>query len=184
VRWTPNGTFVQWTASPAPNLVSYVVYRDSTLDAGVVGRPPLVTVPASQLGVVVVDGWDGAAYAVQAVDAEGHASSARLATSTSTPTDAGPPSAALQLHPIAPNPMNPGGWIEFDLPDAQRIRLVVYAADGRRVRALASAAYAAGAHRLYWDGRDDGGRACASGVYWIALDTRRERRTRRAVVVR
>jgi hypothetical protein len=184
VRWTPGGTIVQWTASPAPNLVSYVVYRDSTLAAGVVDRPPLVTVPASQLGVVVADGWDGAAYAVAAVDADGHASSAVLATSTSSPTDAGAPAATLQLHPIAPNPMNPGGWIEFDLPDAQRIRLVVYAADGRRVRALASAAYAAGPHRLYWDGRNDGGRACASGVYWIALDTGRERRTRRAVVVR
>ncbi len=36
---------------------------------------------------------------------------------------------------------------------------------GRVVRILSDGWRPAGAHRAFWDGRDDGGRAAASGVY-------------------
>ena len=36
---------------------------------------------------------------------------------------------------------------------------------GRVVRTLVKGWRPAGAHRAFWDGRDDGGRAVASGVY-------------------
>jgi hypothetical protein len=34
---------------------------------------------------------------------------------------------------------------------------------------LAAGRFGAGNHALSWDGRDDGGRAVAAGVYWARL---------------
>jgi flagellar hook assembly protein FlgD len=49
------------------------------------------------------------------------------------------------------------------------VQLLVYDAAGRRVRRLVSGASSAGLHDVPWDGRDDAGRAVASGAYLIRL---------------
>ncbi len=45
----------------------------------------------------------------------------------------------------------------------------MYDARGRLVRDFGRRAYAAGEHAVTWDGRDDAGRAAASGVYYVRL---------------
>jgi hypothetical protein len=183
-RLQPAGPRVQWTPSPVPGIATYAVYRDAGPPFDIAGLEPIAQVPATQFELVDTGGTTSDIYAVVAVDAAGHASAPRVAGAVVQPTDAGGPGAVLALHPIAPNPVNPGAWVEFELPDARRLQLAVYAANGRRIRVLAAAAFAAGRHRAYWDGHDDAGRACASGVYWVHLDAGSERRTRRCVVVR
>ena len=50
-------------------------------------------------------------------------------------------------------------------------RLVVYDVAGRAVRTLvAGLPQVAGRYEAAWDGRDDAGRACASGVYIYRLE--------------
>ena len=49
------------------------------------------------------------------------------------------------------------------------LRLVIYDAQGRRVRMLASGEFGPGRHRARWDGTDDRGRTVASGVYFARL---------------
>ena len=71
----------------------------------------------------------------------------------------------------APNPFNPRTELVFSLPSAGRARLAVHAADGRLVRTLVAADLAAGEHRVVWRGRDDTGRALASGTYLLRLET-------------
>ena len=44
--------------------------------------------------------------------------------------------------------------------------------------------FPAGAHTSRWDGRDDGGRPVASGVYFYRLETVDRRITRKLVVLR
>ena len=73
------------------------------------------------------------------------------------------------LRQNVPNPFNAQTSIPFDLPSDGRIRLIIYNAVGERVRALVDRTEAAGSHRVTWDGRDDGGRPVASGVYVLQL---------------
>jgi hypothetical protein len=73
------------------------------------------------------------------------------------------------LEQNAPNPFNPSTTIRFVLPEAGRVRLIVYDVTGRVVRTLANVQRNAGAHAVVWNGRDDVGRAAASGVYVYRL---------------
>lgn len=177
-------TRLQWTPSPSPGIANYAVYRDVDASAGVGGLEPVALLSAATFEWFDEDGVAGITYAIAAADADGHASAATSATAIEQPTDSEIPAAVLALHPVSPNPVNPGAWIAFDLPQARPVSLIVYAADGRRVRTLAARALPPGAHRVYWDGHTDAGTPTASGVYWVQLDTRDARRTRRIVVIR
>jgi hypothetical protein len=78
--------------------------------------------------------------------------------------------AATRLDQNAPNPFNPATMIRFDLPQPGRVLLTVYDMSGRLVRTLAHGPYEAGVYRVPWDGRNEAGRAVASGVYFYQLD--------------
>jgi flagellar hook assembly protein FlgD len=74
--------------------------------------------------------------------------------------------------------------VSFDLASRGRVRIGVYDILGRRVATIADRVFAAGRHRLAWDGRDDGGRPLASGVYFCRLDTGERRETKKMVLAR
>ena len=83
------------------------------------------------------------------------------------PTDAeNLPPRVLRLAQNAPNPFNPSTKIAFDLPHSTRVTINVYSADGRLVRNLLDETRAAGSHSVIWNGRDNAGRAQASGTYF------------------
>lgn len=90
---------------------------------------------------------------------------------TTTPVDHGALAAgtALSLQHV-PNPFNPRTTVRFTLHHAGPVHLRIHDATGRRVRTLiAGAAFAQGTHDVIWDGRDDHGRAVASGAYLSQL---------------
>jgi hypothetical protein len=65
-----------------------------------------------------------------------------------------------------PNPFRSQTTIRFALPRQSDVSLGVYDVGGRLVRTLVSGARPAGRHEARWTGRDNGGRAVASGVYF------------------
>ena len=68
-----------------------------------------------------------------------------------------------------PNPFNPTTKMAYTVPaGAGSVSLVIYDQRGRLVRTLA-AETAAGHHEATWDGRTDGGRRAASGLYFARL---------------
>lgn len=69
----------------------------------------------------------------------------------------------------APNPFNPSTTIRFGLERSGYVDLAVYDVAGRRVRTLIAQDYAAGEHRMRWDGRDDRGVDVPSGIYFARL---------------
>jgi len=73
--------------------------------------------------------------------------------------------AVLVLDGNHPNPFNPATTIAFALPAAGRVEVGVYDAQGRLIRTLWRGELPAGRNALAWDGRDDLGRAVASGAY-------------------
>lgn len=94
------------------------------------------------------------------------------------------PSMGLRLDRPAPNPANPGTTIRYELPAGGAVCLSVVALDGRRVRTLVDGVRDAGEHAVFWDGRDDSGRALASGRYLLELSASGAVRSRAVTLVK
>ncbi|MBN1827040.1 MAG: T9SS type A sorting domain-containing protein [Candidatus Eisenbacteria bacterium] len=92
--------------------------------------------------------------------------------------------AALRLLPVAPNPFNPAATIRFETNRPGRARVAVYDVTGRLVRVVADRNVPAGANAVVWRGEDDRGRAVASGVYFVRVETADRTATRKAVLLR
>lgn len=90
----------------------------------------------------------------------------------------------LAAHASWPNPFNPRTTIGFDLAAPAHVTLRILDARGRSVRTLIDGTLTARRHRVDWDGRDAGGRAVASGVYWYRLETAGHVATRKLVLCR
>lgn len=70
-----------------------------------------------------------------------------------------------------PNPFNPETSIEYHLAGTktQQVSLIVYSALGQNIRTLVNAQQIGGVYKVRWDGKDDLGRAVASGIYITKL---------------
>ena len=68
-----------------------------------------------------------------------------------------------------PNPFNPRTVIAFELARSTQVRLDIYDLKGRLVRTLVDGDLPAGRHQVAWDGKDQRGKASASGVYFTKL---------------
>ena len=88
------------------------------------------------------------------------------------------------LYQNYPNPFNPSTTISFYLASPGHISLAIYDISGSVVRALLDESKPAGHHTALWDGKNEGGRETASGVYYYRLTTGKTTFTRKLVVVR
>ncbi len=102
---------------------------------------------------------------------------------TVTHAGAAPPAATDALAQNVPNPFNPATAIRYELAAPGTVALRVYDVRGRLVRTLVDASQSAGPHAVTWDGRDDGGRPAASGVYFYRLDAGRSVLSKKMVLV-
>jgi len=94
-------------------------------------------------------------------------------TPTAVSEDAGMaavPGAAI-LDEAYPNPFNSAVTVPFALARDGHVRLTIWNAAGQRVRVLMDEMAGAGYHSIHWDGRDQAGRAAASGLYLVRLVT-------------
>jgi hypothetical protein len=85
----------------------------------------------------------------------------------------------FSLAPNYPNPFNAGTTIEYALPEAADVRLVIYNIKGQEVRVLVNDRQNAGYKKINWEGRDDSGYECASGVYFLRLEANKNISIRR-----
>ena len=76
---------------------------------------------------------------------------------------------AFSLAQNAPNPFNSNTVIRFALPQPSQIELATYNLLGQLVAVLVQGPSEAGTFSVRWDGRDQAGRAVASGVYLYQL---------------
>jgi hypothetical protein len=75
----------------------------------------------------------------------------------------------LALAQNAPNPFSTNTRIGYRLPETARVEIEIFAIDGRIVRRLVREQETAGSHDAAWDGRDDAGRAVATGPYFYRM---------------
>ena len=73
-----------------------------------------------------------------------------------------------------PNPFSDQVNIRFELSEANSSQASIFNAKGQLVRNLGVSELRAGTHILNWDGRDDSGRGCANGIYFLRLELGKE----------
>jgi hypothetical protein len=88
------------------------------------------------------------------------------------------------LQPGQPNPFSQRTRIPFALLDAGRVRLEIFAVNGRRVATLVARDLPAGSHVAEWDGRDAAGRDVGSGTYLVRLRVNQSVEAERLVMLR
>ncbi|MBL7067580.1 MAG: T9SS type A sorting domain-containing protein [Candidatus Marinimicrobia bacterium] len=64
-----------------------------------------------------------------------------------------------------PNPFNPGTKIRFEVPKQQKVEAFIYNLNGQLVKNLQIETPTVGNYEIYWNGRDEMGNLCASGIY-------------------
>jgi len=123
-------------------------------------------------------GTDAYANAVWYSDADGtvDAAAGKTAASLTISTadivvaveEAGVPT-AFALSENYPNPFNPTTTIEFAIPVAGNVELVIYNINGQKVRTLVNETKDAGFYKVMWDGRNEIDETVSSGIYLYRL---------------
>jgi hypothetical protein len=108
-----------------------------------------------------------------------------IALADATPSGAPPAPVAGGLRLSHwPDPFNPTAAVRVDGAGDAPVRIDIVDVRGREVRLLWQGTLPGGTQTLAWDGRDDRGRALASGVYWARARTTAAAATDRLTLVR
>jgi hypothetical protein len=85
---------------------------------------------------------------------------------------------------VAPNPFNASTSVTLILPEEADVDVIIYDAAGARIARVLNERLSAGAHDLYWNGKNDSGADLGSGVYFLRVHAGRYTSTRKIVLQR
>ena len=83
-----------------------------------------------------------------------------------------------------PNPFNPSTSIEFSLPSRSWVTIDVYNIVGQKVFNLANGDYAAGSHRVEWNGTTKSGSLAGTGIYFYRFEAEGNVETKRMLLLK
>jgi len=83
-----------------------------------------------------------------------------------------------------PNPFNPSTTIQFQVPEAAEVELVITDLLGQKVIVLTDQRYDAGSHSIRWNGLDDAGKHVSGGVYLVVLKSGGTRDIKKLVLLK
>ena len=160
-------TSMNWGSSLESDFAGYRLYRG----LGTAFTPGPGNLVASLTTTVYAD-HAGAPYVYKLTAVDVHGNESRPATlvtgGTAGVDDSAPTALALSLG--GANPARAGATLQFVVPAATHVRLALFDPQGRRVRSLADAPYAAGRYTAHWDGLDESGARVADGLYFVRLE--------------
>jgi len=81
------------------------------------------------------------------------------------------PVTKAELKQNYPNPFNPVTSIDFAIPSAAQVEIVIYNLKGQLISTLTDAFFQAGHHSVKWAGKDENGNNVSSGIYFYRLKT-------------
>ena len=90
----------------------------------------------------------------------------------------------LRVDPGVPNPFSPRTTVGFNLAAPGRTRVTVVDIAGRLVATLLDQLLPAGGHSITWNGRSDGGGAAPTGIYFMCVESGREKATAKILLMR
>ena len=88
------------------------------------------------------------------------------------------------LYPNYPNPFNPQTKIDFALPKASYVSLIIYDIMGREVKKLIESSYEPGFKSIIWNGTNSKGNLVGAGMYFYAIQTREFQQIRKMILLK
>jgi len=88
------------------------------------------------------------------------------------------------IRSIYPNPFNPSATIMYELEQPANVNIDIYNNRGQIVRSFAIGQKEKGSHKLLWDGTDNSGSACGTGIYFIKMQAGKETFVKKAALVK
>jgi hypothetical protein len=165
---TGSGNQLSWDDSPEPDFQYYRIYRGT--DENFTPNPSNLAHETAAPAWTDPDYDDGSVhYKVTAVDDAGNESDPAAPGTATAVTEPVIPT-RFALYQNVPNPFNPTTTISYGVPvGGGVVTLRVYDVSGKLIRTLINGPQTVGQKTATWDGRDDGGRGVASGIYFYRL---------------
>jgi len=91
---------------------------------------------------------------------------------------------AFQLCNSSPNPFNMSTNIAFDLPEADKVEIVVYDLMGREVWKSAKTHYSPGTYSVIWNGVNHSGQPVGTGMYLVRLNSNKYSATQKVLLMK
>lgn len=88
------------------------------------------------------------------------------------------------INNVYPNPFNPSTTISFSITKDSQTSLVIYNHRGQMVRTLTDKFLPKGQYKVSWDGRDERGQSCSSGIYYMRMVSGKESSNRKLVLMK
>jgi hypothetical protein len=88
------------------------------------------------------------------------------------------------IRSIYPNPFNPSATIMYELEQPANLNIEIYNNRGQMVRSFAMGQKEQGRYKLLWDGTDNSGSACGTGIYFIKMQAGKETFVKKAALVK
>ena len=88
------------------------------------------------------------------------------------------------LHAAYPNPFNPSTTLSFDVPNNERISINIYNVKGQLVKNICNQVYDKGYHSIIWNGKDNNGTQCGTGVYFYKMQTDKTTQTKKMMMIK
>lgn len=96
----------------------------------------------------------------------------------------GKPIKTFTLNQNYPNPFNPSTTISFELNNPDNIKIDIFDTRGSLVKSLLTGSVEAGVHQVEWDGKDQSGVRCPTGVYFYNLTGTTQTQSRKMVLLK
>jgi len=88
------------------------------------------------------------------------------------------------IRSIYPNPFNPSATIMYELEQPANLNIEIYNNRGQMVRSFAMGQKEQGRYKLLWDGTDNSGYSCGTGIYFIKMQVGKETFVKKAALVK
>jgi hypothetical protein len=176
---------LEWNRVRVVDLRDYSVYRATS--SGVTPVP--INFLTSEEDTVAVDAsapTSALYYIVTAHDIHANQSAPSNEASVNALTGIGntPPLTQLTVLQNHPNPFAATTTLQIGLPSESNVVIDVFDVAGRKVRGMNVEGAVAGWRSVPFDGRDDRGRALASGVYFYRVNAAGTSVTRKMIIMR
>jgi len=159
---TQDGVLLNWTTATELNNQGFDIERSTSIQSwekiGYVPGSGTTTEPKSYsyLDQNVTNG--SYSYRLKQIDFDGTISYSDEIEVDFTPDN-------FELFQNYPNPFNPSTTIQFQVPNASDVTVIVYDMLGQEVRSLFAGQVQAGKYSVEWDGMNNAGSKMSSGSY-------------------
>ncbi len=104
-------------------------------------------------------------------------------TGGALPTSSKPTYTFWMGHPM-PNPFKGSMVIKYSIGRKSDVEIKIYDITGRVVRNLLDSKLSPGIYTIKWDGKDNKGKKCATGIYFLKLNTKDFEATRKVILIK